>query len=229
MSGETPPIDDVQFDIPDLVVQYAYPSKTVTLEAFKVRNRTATEKPKWVSVGYPTIVNGTNGQLFHFTAEYVAAHINVLGPVQKNALVEHARKQYPLASITSESIIPLPLAQFSCGITFYINTTGYEIRGNVFDLRTNPLLLRFPLHEGNEKRLLFEERIRLSDPLFLECELLATGKQEKVNSLKITMEQMQELGLADKLLGSADEKYVTRHQLAQVAQEVKLSLHIEEY
>lgn len=220
--------DDIQFDVPELVAQYAYPSRTVTLEAFKVRNRTGSEHPKWVSIGYPTIVNDSDGQYFHFTPEYVSVQISTLDQKQKEALMRQAKVQYPNAVITLDSIIPLPLAKFTCRMNFYINRNSFELLATVYDLSTNPLALRFSIHEDAKSRALLRKRLQSSEPLFLECDAAATGKQEKVNTLKITIEEMRRLSLADKLLGPADEKYVARAQLSQLAQEVVANMHIEE-
>lgn len=166
-TNATKPTDEIQFDVPDLTTEYVLPTKTVKLEAYKVR--TQSHHPTSVSVGYPTLVKNELGQLFEFTPEAITARVRTLDNLQKETLVREGKQKY--WNITVGQIIPLLLQQFICTISFRQNGINYLMRDSVFDFSENPLQLEFPLNEGNEKRAAFEERVNVSDLLKLKCEL----------------------------------------------------------
>jgi hypothetical protein len=111
----------------------------------------------------------------------------------------------------------------------------YLLKGTVTDFNNFPLRIDFHAPDGSVERYLFEEILQKSDGLedvnFL-CELASSGERAMTNTLTISGDQQQMIGLEEKLFGpsgsSGSTVYVNRDQMTELAAEMYTTLNIVE-
>ena len=90
--------------------------------------------------------------------------------------------------------------------------------------------------EGSSEREALKERLdsgpggRKKPRLKFNCHLASMGRVVRTNTLSITSSHLQDLGIFERLPGSAPAAYVTRHQMLKLAADMYSALDIlEEY
>jgi hypothetical protein len=132
--------------------------------------------------------------------------------------------------------------RFDCQLFIYDEADNkYLISGRVTDFRNYPLRMDFRAPRTSMERKLFAEYLQaaeqghLTEDMHFTCHIASRGKLLKTNTLTISLQQVEQIGLVDKLFGPAtsDDRqtvYVTRQQLTELAAEMYSTLNIvEEY
>ena len=238
---------NIAFDLPDLTSIIETSSGAFQLEAYKsvnndriIRN-VSNEKVSqlfWVSVGQPTLVkkkspsNRTSEKIFHSSNYGFTTYIDMLTTAHRNVLLSTVNKKYHIKVDVSQ-IVNLILSKFECLLTMYDeNGKKYLLKGNVFDFRHFPLRMNFqaPLRSAERRVFLLQDE---SDLDFM-CTMASTGKLMKTNTLTISGQQQQLIGIEEKLFGPAttdkskEQVYVTRDQMTDLSSEMYTTLNIVE-
>ena len=241
---------NIAFDLPDLAVITETTSGITQLEAYKSVNNdrilrnvsTAGDQVSqlfWVSVGQPSFVMTPNPnkpnsiEIFHSSNYGFHTYIQMLTSAHRRVLAATARKKYKVA-IDDGQIVNLILSKFECSLTM-IDEAGkkYLLKGNVFDFRNFPLRINFPAPPKTMERKLFSELLQGASDFEFMCEMTSTGKLMKTNTLTITSQQQQLIGIEEKLFGPAftngsNNAFVTRDQMTELSSEMYTSLNIVE-
>lgn len=99
--------------------------------------------------------------------------------------------------------------------------------GQVFDFINTPYQLIFDYSIESKQRKMFEERVKnLKSGLFWKCSAKINGQEKKVNTFKITVDQINQIHLNDELFGNASQVFVTRNQLTNLAQKFMTNVNI---
>ena len=243
---------NIAFDLPDVTATIESSTGTFQLEAYRsVKNdeimRAADTARKselfWVSVGHPSFVktpmwHSEKLRLFHFSYSGFSSYIEMMNDDQRHILATAARSKYRL-SVADNQIVNLVLSSFECSLKLY-DSVGKKhlIKGSVSTFRHFPLRIDFEAPINSAERLLFEQIVGVNESLVdlkFNCEMSSTGKVIKTNTLIITSEQQQQIGLEENLFGPSgkdqqDNVYVSRNQMTQLASEMYSTLNIfEEY
>lgn len=216
--------NDIQFKVPDVTTQYVFNNKTVTLEAYRVVNRT-----QWVSVGRPYLTKHDTNSTYSYTPEGIHAHIRLLDPSQKLELLKAARMRHPSTTISDNDIGLIPLQRFGCKAELVQDGKRWSVTGTVHDFNTlEPTMDLLGTEEGSQLRTVFTNRVERSDNIVWRCTLAGAGKESRTNSIRITSSQTQWINLQSAIFGPAGETYVSRQQLNNLAQQVRSEMYTEE-
>ena len=241
---------NIAFDLPDLTVTVETKTGIHQLEAYKsvdndkiIRDKATAQVSQlfWVSVGRPTLVktptksNASMTAIFHNSNFGFTTYIQMLTPDQRKELAVTAKNKYRL-DVTEKQILNLILSKFECSLTMFDEAGNkYLWIGNVHEFREFPLRMDFLARPRSIERKLFEELLRDSSDLRFMCNMASHGRLMKTNTLTITSEQQQLLGIEEKLFGRAtsdtsnSNMYVTRDQMTGISSEMYSSLNIVEY
>ena len=158
----------------------------------------------------------------------------MLTPDQRRELASTAKTKYRL-EITEKQILNLILSKFECSLAMFDETGNkYLLVGNVHEFREFPLRMDFLARPRSIERKLFDELLSDSSDLRFLCSMASHGKLMKTNSLTITSEQQQLIGIEEKLFGpvtsdnSNSNVYVTRDQMSLLSSEMHSTLNIVE-
>ena len=245
-SGEFCPRQIMSFDIPDLAVTVKSDNGEVQLEAYKSVSNDQINNLKegrlsdrqsqlfWVSIGIPTLMRtslkGTNLTLFHKDFRGFFTAIEMLTLEQRQILAQAATEKYGV-KIQSKQIVHLVLSKFECKINLYEDGKNYIISGKVGEFRKFPLRLHFRAELGTIERKLFEQIEKKEEPFEIECFLATQGKEIQSNTLVISANEVEALGLTNKIFGTNTNNkimYITREQLKILSLDMYSSLHIAE-
>ena len=240
---------NIAFDLPDLTVTMETKTGTHQLEAYKsvnndkiIRDRATDQVSQlfWVSVGRPTFVktptksNANEIAVFHSSNFGFTAYIQMLTPDQRSELASTAKNKYRL-DVAEKQILNLILSNFECSLVMFDETgEKHLLTGNVHEFREFPLRMDFLARPRSIERKLFDELLSDSSDLRFVCNMASHGKLMKTNTLTITSEQQQLIGIEEKLFGPAtsDESnnnvYVTRDQMTGLSSEMYSTLNIVE-
>jgi hypothetical protein len=147
---------------------------------------------------------------------------------QREMLAKSASEKYQL-DIKSTQIVNLILDNFECN--FYFGEESNFIKGRVEDFRKFPLRMDFNAPEGSEERdalEMFLHQGNKEQEFRFSCNLSSGSQTLQVNTLTISSNDFQHLGLKEKLLGTAVSAYVTREQLNKLAGQLYSSLNLLE-
>ena len=243
---------NIAFDLPDLTATVETTSGLFQLEAYKsinndpiIRDVTSgqasarTSQLFWVSVGQPAFIKTPDRRdpnitrLFHQSTTGYNTYIQMLTSTHRSVLASTARTKYRV-EVTENQIVNLILSKFECFLVMFDDVGNkYLLKGKVSDFRHFPLRMNFYAPPRSTERKLFHEM--LEDPSDLEfmCNFASTGKLAKTNTLTISAQQQQLLGLREKLFGQASSNgpsdvYVTRDQMTDLASEMYSTLNIVE-
>jgi len=250
--------NNIAFDLPDLAVDVKNsPSGSeLQIQAFKSTNNDrilrelrksrlpansspAMSQLTWVSIGQPLLCktggNVNTSRLFHFTKSGFHTFVEMLTPTHRTQLAKKATDKYGIR-VNESQILHLVLSSFKCSHIFRDEyNKAYLVQGKVTNFQSFPLRMDFRAPENSMERRLFMDELGESEnnaDLRFECSLASSGKLMKTNTLKITADQMQVLGMEEKLFGDAgkrnDSVYVTRDQMASLASEMYSTLNIVE-
>ena len=175
-------------------------------------------------------------KLFDFSRNTIFTHVEMLTAVQSRLLSETAETKYGV-KVSNNQIINLPLSKFECSLLLFDEAGNkYLLKGGVLDFKHFPLRMDFHAPLGSRERKLFDEYLSEEDDSGLEftCNMESMGKRKFTNSLTITLDEIEHIGLEEKLLGPSHNAkatvFVTRHQMTSLAAEMYSTLNIvEEY
>lgn len=112
--------------------------------------------------------------------------------------------RYGVKDVTESQVVHLMLSSLRCSLVLYDDAGNrYLIGGRVSDFSSYPLRLDFVAPAHSSERALFRAlTIDKSDTeLQFDCRMESSGKLMKTNTLTITGDQQQTLGLEEKLFG----------------------------
>ena len=233
---------DVVFTLPDLVAEYSLNNvEKKQLEAFRTKSNDAILTNKstdkydqlhWVSLGYPELTaikssQGTN--LFRFTRTGFYTYVEMLTEHQKNLFVNEAKRKYNI-NVKKEQITTLIASEFKCKVRVLCKQKPMWLSGNVFDLKSFPLALKFDYANvtAEKKECIKKEILENMDDLELECQVFASASSVKENKFSIDFNSENNNQLVNELFGRNDSVYVTRNQMDDFSQEVYSSMNVFE-
>lgn len=243
---------NVAFDLPDITVTIETATGTAQLEAYRSVNNdkflhdTSGDKISqlfWVTVGLPNFIrspsprNSSDVKLFHFNNRGFSVYLEMKTDAMGRALAAAARNKYKV-NISDNQVVNLILSQFECSTILYDDAGDkYVLKGRVTDFRNFPLRMNFVAPIRSHERRLFEQELKASVvDLEFDCDIKSSGgKVIKTNTLTISANQLQQIGLEEKLFGPAgsngkNDVYVTRDQMSALSSEMYSTLNIvEEY
>jgi len=147
---------------------------------------------------------------------------------QRKILSKTASEKYNL-DIAPSQIAHLVLDNFECHINF--GGKNDFIKGRVDHFRKFPLRMDFEAPKGSKEREVLKPYLQQhSQDIKFKCRLSSVSHTVKINTLAISSSEYQQMGIREKLLGSASSKYVNREQLNHLAGQLYSSLNVvEEY
>ncbi|RNA07552.1 tail collar domain-containing [Brachionus plicatilis] len=189
-------LEDIQFKLPDLTIDYPTKGGFTHLEAFKthINNEILNEKKesdfsklKWVSYGYPVLVeqnyesnfltesgaehssvvsNSVDrlsynlSKLFHFSQEGFHIFVEMLTREQRELFAREAELKYKI-SIEPRQIVRLIPEVFSCNLGIFDASINEKInfKGFARNLRSYPLRVDFSFSNFIRERIILEKRI----------------------------------------------------------------------
>lgn len=241
---------NIAFDLPDITATVKTASGDFQLEAYKsidndrILNGGSKERTSrlfWVSVGFPNFVktvggkSSKNSKLFHFSAKGFRAYIEMMTDSHRLHLAKTATTKYQV-NISDAQVVNLILSSFKCSLLLFDETgKKYLLDGKVTDFRHFPLRMDFyaPL-KSHERKLFLDFMYESEADLEFDCSMESSGgKLMKTNTLVINADQLQQIGLEEKLFGPSgakgkDSVYVTRDQMTTLASEMYSTLNIVE-
>lgn len=238
--------NNIVFDLADLTVDQETNFGWITLEAFKsslndliIKNKETENygQLNWLSIGYPNLVGTYNStskiyQLFSFRPEGFDVSVEMLTNNYRSLFKDLVKRKYNI-DINLNQIVSLIPSRFDCQLVFYKDNSKVLINGKVNQLTRSPLKLSFQAPLKTKERFLFEERFNkdktnLNIEMF--CEVNSQGKTFRQNTLVITGQQINQIGLLEEIFGPASEIYVSRNQVSSISSKLYLRLDvIEEY
>lgn len=170
--------------------------------------------------------------MFTFRQEGFDVSIEMLTNKQRSLFKDIVKRKYNI-DVKQEQIVSLIPSKFECQTIFYKDAEKILINGKVTQLTRFPLKLSFFAPLKTKERMYFEERLKQEQDylnLDITCEINSEGKAYRQNTLVITGQQMNQLGLVEDIFGKGSEVYVTRNQVSSVSSELYQRLNvIEEY
>jgi hypothetical protein len=240
---------NIVYDIADITTLNLENNNMVQLEAFKSslndvilskQNTSEYGKLIWVSLGNPTLIRTPNirnksiSNIFHFSTEGFYTYVEMLTKIQRQILLKTIKNKYQV-DISIDQLVNLVLSRFQCKLNLFSSGIKMMLIGEVTEFQTFPLRMNFWAPINSKERLAFQQRLLENDleehaDLHLGCEIASRGKELKTNKLIISVNQLNQLDVTEKLFGPANTTHVTRDQLNNLANELYTSLNIaEEY
>ena len=179
----------------------------------------------------------TASRLFHISTTGFYAYVQMLTAAERSPLAVTANDKYRGVDVSDKQIVNLILSRFVCSLTLYDNTGNeYLITGRVTDFRHFPLRIDFEApRDGIEWKLFNGFKDDDEADLHFTCRVASCGKIMRTNTLTIGLEQVEVIGLVDKLFGSTlqnktqkESVYVTRDQMTELSCEICSTMNIVE-
>jgi hypothetical protein len=226
--------DKIIFGLVDITIEINEYNDIYKIEAFKTKdnddifnknNPNEYSKLAWVSLGSPKLVKLSKNNVFYFTEHAVFARVSMLTEIYKQSIADAIRTKYRV-NVTTNQITTMSLSKFECETSIYERNRLRVIRGQAKNFAKFPLELQFSYPKQSNERQILENNPELK----FDCVIKAGAAQKKTNILSINLNQFNELGIIENLFGPANEVYMTRNQLSNLAFDVFTSLDIvEEY
>lgn len=172
-----------------------------------------------------------NLSIVQSTDENFSFHFNMLNGQDRQALKGHL-KIVKKIDVPTQSFVDLEPSLLEC--TLKISNKQFKrveiLKGSVRDFTQTPYELEFNYGIGSKERSIFEERIKKinESPLKIKCQAYLGAGIKKTNTFTVTNQQMNEMGIVDKLFGDATEIYITRDQMSNLAKELSSNINIVE-
>jgi hypothetical protein len=135
--------------------------------------------------------------------------------------------------VQNDQIVSLMPSRFECKLMFYQDDTKFLLSGKANQFNKLPIAIFFIAPKKSKERKALEKRISEDGSdlhLDFNCEVNSQGQAYRTNTLVINGEQISQLGIVEDLFGPANEVFVTRNQLQELASDVYSNLNIlEEY
>ena len=116
---------------------------------------------------------------------------------QRNILSKTASEKYQL-DINSTQISHLVLDNFECYL--YFGQTNF-IKGKVVNFKKFPLRMDFDAAEESLEANILKSFLKSQKGLKFRCNLSSVSHTVQANTLTISISQLQQLGIKEKLLG----------------------------
>jgi hypothetical protein len=226
--------DKIIFGLVDITIEINEFNDIYKIEAFKTKDnddifnkkiQNEYSKLAWVSLGSPKLVRLSKNNVFYFTEHAVFARVSMLTETYKQSIADAIKTKYRV-NVTTNQITTMSLSKFECETSVYERNRLRVIRGQVKNFAKFPLELQFSYSKQSNERQILQNNPELK----FDCVIKAGAAQKKTNILSINLNQFNELGVIENLFGPANEVYVTRNQLSNLAFDVFTSLDIvEEY
>jgi microcystin-dependent protein len=178
-----------------------------------------------------------SSKLFHFTPEGFHIFVEMLTKEQQELFVKKVNSKYNI-KVKEEQIVRLIPERFSCVLEIFDSNEQkmIKLKGFARNLREYPLKVDFFYSKFDGERKAFEERIKMMrledekglDDLSFDCEFETTGKKNKKNIFKLTLNQINDLNLLDEIFGPNEVAYLTRNQMNELSSLIFSSLKINE-
>ena len=241
-------LDNVMIETIDITVDEYNDDNNNTIknkiEAFKSTNNDQIIKNnqtsrygelEWHSIGFPFLanINPENSSLsfanlFQITPNGFNIFIEFLSDVQKKAIIENIKIKYGI-DVHSSRIIKLMLSKLTCSIDFYcdnqISEESIKLKGSSNVFSKFPVKVEFK--ELDKKTMAcFDQYLVEHQNVDIHCIASRNSNTVKKNYFSVSTEE-KNTNLVDKLFeGDGDEKYVSREQLLNLANEIYDSLNV---
>ena len=234
------------FETPDLSIDYESDYGTAHIDAYRTTNNDkiiASKDPskygglKWVSIGSPRLTqvssysHKNSTSLFHFYKGYFSVYFEMLSKKDKLILQKEVKRVKGL-DVSIDSFINIKPNDINCLVNiFNMATEKYVIlKGKVYDFKTSPYQIKFHYSRGHPDRVALENMVKLLDEeeLHIECKLTSGSQIKKTNTFTLTLQEINNLNLVDKLFGDSSEKYLTRDQLTELSNEINNNFQVVE-
>jgi microcystin-dependent protein len=229
---------DFVFDTPDVVKEYVREDGSrVRLDAYRTKNNDALLTSgqfsglRWVSLGKPELVKLTDQDLFDFQNKLTfSLHFGMLTNIDKEVLADEVKRAKGF-TVNPTQFSDINANTIECSIELYnLNENKiYILKGKVFDMSQSPYKVDFKYPLGTKERLLFQEEIKdESINIEFKCTATAGAQIQKSNTFTLTLQEINNIRLVEKLFGPANESFVTRDQLTELSNEVDSYFNVVE-
>lgn len=225
----------INFDLPDLTIDYESYNGRVSLEAFEyssndliIQNNFVSKysQLQWATLGYPQIVstqNPTNFSSFlNFRSDGFDLMIEMLTSYQKSLFKQEIKRKYNI-DIDSSQIKNLIPSSLKCKIIFYYDTDKILINGQANRINSFPTYISFKAKIDSKERILFEQALttqELNNKNFqIICDVLVDDSSAK-KSFVLHASDMLRLGLGK-------DSCLTTDQLFRLARDVYINFNIQ--
>ena len=234
--------EDLMIETIDITVEYRDNNKAYHIEAFRsTNNDKIIENSKtnqygrleWHSIGSPLLTNISSSKnstlsfanLFQITPSGFSVFIEFLNEAHKRAIIDKIKSKYAIDVKTSQ-IYQLKFSELTCLIDIICeNEEWIKLKGSIKIFTKFPLEIKF--NEQDKKKLAcFHQYLVEHQHIDLECTASRKSKNVKKNYFSINAQQINSNEIIDKLFGDGDEKFLSREQLANFANEVYTSFHV---
>jgi len=101
-------------------------------------------------------------------------------------------------------------------------------KGKVKEFNSVPYKVIFDYMVDSKERNVLEKKLASKKNIDLECTISGGAQTKKTNRFSISAQESSKMNLEENLFGGADSKYVTRNQLAKLANLVQSRMHVLE-
>ena len=241
-------LDNVVIETIDITVDEYIDNNNNTIqnkiEAFKTTNNDQIIKNnqtsrygelEWHSIGSPFLANihSKNSSLsfdnlFQITPNGFNIYIQFLNDSQKRAIIEKIKIKFGI-DVHSSQIIKLMLSELTCSIDLYcdnqISEESIKLNGSSKVSSKFPIKVEFKNMNKKTMRC-FDQYLVEHQNVDIHCIASRNSNKVKKNYFSIIAEEENKNDLVNKLFeGDGDEKYVSREQLANLANEIYDSLN----
>lgn len=231
------------FSMPDLSLDSLSDEGKIHLDAYKaskndeiiaIGNPEGYSRLRWFSLGRPALVpKGINSdgspQLIKFTDEYFSFYFDMLTERQRELLKEEVKRTKGI-DVSAKSFVNLKPNIVECLSKIYDKKTrkSFILKGKVFDFVSSPFQIQFPYEFDAPETLAVKKKISLSSSIELKCTVTAGSQIKKTNAFSLSTQEINDLKLEEKLFGDANETYISRDQLSELADQVYANFNIVE-
>ncbi|RNA30085.1 tail fiber [Brachionus plicatilis] len=231
--------DDIIFNLADLTVDYRTFTGSVTIEAYKsshndeiISNKDSDKYSRltWLSLGNPRLVcfqHKNSIKKIDTNNEGFSIYIETLTQDHVDVLKKNIKDKYKI-NINPTQIVKLVPSNFECEFTITDVRKKFTYEGKAHQLNSPQIEVFFYVPKGSEERKVFDQT---NDDIRFFCKAVrSVAKKYKKNRLFISAEQIQDLNIENEIFGPANEVYLTRNQINNLASKIYRSLNIfEEY
>ena len=234
--------EDLMIETIDITVEYRDNNKSYHIEAFRstnndkiIENSLTNQygRLEWHSIGSPLLTNIYSSKisslsfanLFQITPSGFSVFIEFLNEAHKKAIIEKIKSKYAIDVKTSQ-IYQLKFSEITCFIEIICeNEESIKLKSSTKIFTKFPLEIKF-IEQDKKKLTCFHQYLVEHQHIDLECTASRNSKNVKKNYFSINAQQINSNDLMDKLFGDGDEKFVSREQMANFANEIYTSFHV---
>lgn len=236
--------ENVMIETTDITVEFKKDGKINLMEAYRSTKNDLILKAnksdefgqlEWHSIGSPSLANIPSksfslsfASIFQSTPNGFNIYIDMLSDIQKGAFIKKIKSKYRVDVETSQ-IVKLKPSKLQCTIEQICDHKEYLLNGSLKTFVDFPLKVEFKFLNASIKEC-FEHYLIEHQHIEIVCKVSKNSKSLKQNYFSLSAEQMSNNEILDKLFGDANEVYVDRSQMANLASEIYSSYNVyEEY